>query len=91
MMPMGSVGIDISQAPTVECDGCGGILFTPAAIVKRISKLQTGALEDQTVTIQVLMCTHCDTVLDSILPGKIKEILDAKENKQDKQGPSIIS
>ena len=89
---MGGGGIDISQAPTVKCDECGGVLFTPAAIVKRISKLQTGSPEDQTVTIQVLMCTNCDTVLESILPDKIKEILaDAEKSKKDPQGPSIIT
>lgn len=59
-----SVNIDISKAAPIVCDNteCGNDMFLPAMKFRKVSKLLTGAKEDQIVPIQVFMCTACGNV-----------------------------
>lgn len=50
---------DVMDAPDVQCSNCGKELFLPATRLKRISKLLTGAAEDQMVPMQTLVCANC--------------------------------
>lgn len=50
---------DVMEAPDVQCVRCGGELFLPANRLKRISKLLTGAQQDQIYPMQTLVCANC--------------------------------
>jgi hypothetical protein len=58
------VNINLAKAASIVCDaeGCDNDIFMPAMKFKRISKLLTGAKEDQIAPIQVFMCTACGNI-----------------------------
>ena len=58
--------INLSKAKSIVCDTeeCDNDIFMPAMKFKKISKLLTGAKEDQIVPIQVFMCTACGNIND---------------------------
>lgn len=66
MIKQGQQGqkINLSKAKSIVCDaeGCENDMFMPAMKFKKISKLLTGAKDDQIVPIQVFMCTACGNV-----------------------------
>lgn len=59
-----NINIDFSKTVPVKCDaeGCNNDMFMPAMKFRKVSKLLTGAKEDQIVPIQVFMCTACGNV-----------------------------
>ena len=59
-----NVNIDISKTVAIKCDNqeCENDMFLPAMKFRKVSKLLTGAKEDQIVPVQVFMCTACGNV-----------------------------
>lgn len=55
----------IMDAPWMECE-CGGITFTQLIMVKRISKLLSGAAQDSILEVPMMKCDSC---------GKIPEFM----------------
>lgn len=59
----------------VNCK-CGSDLYLPAFKFKKVSKLLTGAPQDQIIPLEVFVCSSCGQILQELLP---KEFRDAKE------------
>ena len=59
-----NVNIDISKTVAIKCDNqeCENDMFLPAMKFRKVSKLLTGAKEDQIIPVQVFMCTACGNV-----------------------------
>ena len=54
--------IDLKQQPTVVCESCGSMYFKEVVMIKRVSKLFTGALEDTLVPFPTYRCDDCGHV-----------------------------
>jgi len=67
------LNIDITAQPTVKCTSCSGAFFRPTFMLKKISKLLTGASADQLVPIQLFVCDSCGEVLLEELPEPLKQ------------------
>lgn len=64
------IKIDLSQQPTIECELCGHKFFKKVTIVKKISRLLTGSLEDEYAPMEVLACDKCGHVNSEFNPIK---------------------
>lgn len=75
----------VIDAPWQECE-CGSIMFTPTVSIKRISKLLTGAPNDEVVEIPLLKCDSCGKVpgfIHKTFPDFPENLRAAALNKQD--------
>lgn len=68
-MPSERVNINILTQPTITCNACLGVLFTPVTVFKKISRLLTGAPQDQIVPIELFRCVECGTIMTDALPS----------------------
>ena len=59
-----NVNIDISKTVAIKCDNseCENDMFLPAMKFRKVSKLLTGAKEDQIIPVQIFICTSCGNV-----------------------------
>jgi len=58
------IKIDISQLEDVKCKRCGGTLFVPVFLIKRISPLLSPTGREEFITIPAsLACLRCGEVL----------------------------
>lgn len=64
MMPK----ISVKDAVDVECEKCGGKVFTQALMLKKVSKFITGEDKDTMLTIPVISCVECHHVNSEFLP-----------------------
>ena len=65
----------IKQSKTFTCD-CGGVLFQPGVVFKRISPLISPSGDEELYPLDVLICTKCGkvpTIFNSsnILPTEV--------------------
>lgn len=51
------------NSANVKCD-CGNVIFMPGFVFKRVSKLVSPSGKDETVPIDVMICTKCGKILD---------------------------
>lgn len=71
-----SAKVDISQAPWQPCE-CGGLLFTTASMVKRLSALISPDGKEHMIPVDVYLCTSCGKVPSFIsreVPGLPEEL-----------------
>jgi uncharacterized Zn finger protein len=54
--------IDLRQQPTVVCERCGNTFFKEVVILKKVSKILTGASEDTLVPFPTYKCDECGHV-----------------------------
>ena len=47
------------ESPNVKCEKCEDIFFEKVTIIKKISKLLTGSMEDQIVPMETYVCKSC--------------------------------
>lgn len=73
--------LDLNQRPTsitlkdttsVECDECKNTTFNEAMIMRRVSRLLTGAPKDSYVPVPVFLCSACGHLNDEFLPAELK-------------------
>ena len=56
--------IDLTEYPSLKCDKCGNVAFTPAMIIKKIPGVLMGnASKTQLMPDQILVCSKCGTIL----------------------------
>lgn len=56
--------IDLTEYPSLKCDKCGNVAFTPAMIIKKIPGVLLGnASKTQLMPDQILVCSKCGTIL----------------------------
>jgi len=56
--------IDLKQQPTVACEKCENIYFKEVTLIKKVSKILTGNMEDVIVPFPTYMCEKCGHVND---------------------------
>ena len=63
--------IDIKSTTKVTCEECESEYFVEAIMLRKASRLMTGASQDQVVQIPTLRCADCGNVNEDF---KIKEL-----------------
>lgn len=72
--------VNIKDAPWRDCD-CGGMMFEPVVMVKRLSSLISPDGKEHNIPIDLMACTSCKKIpsfLHDGIPG-IPENLKAKK------------
>ena len=54
--------IDLREQPTIVCESCGSMYFKEIVLIKKVSKLYTGSLEDTLVPFPTYRCDDCGHV-----------------------------
>lgn len=67
--PQQSININLSEADDISCDNCGGKLFSPAFMIKRISALMSPTGQETLAPIQIFKCDACSHVNELFLEG----------------------
>lgn len=62
------LNINLTDAPYLECEECGGKVFEEKMMIKKISKFMTGSDQDSIVPIQVIACSKCGHVNELFKP-----------------------
>lgn len=60
--------ISINEAKSYTCKKCGSELFEQVVMIKKISKILTGAPEDQKLSIPIFRCADCKEILEDMIP-----------------------
>jgi hypothetical protein len=67
--PQAEVKVDLKQADTIKCDGCGNYLFITANVIKRISPILSPTGQEALVPVQVYSCGNCGKVPKMFIEG----------------------
>ena len=51
--------INLKEQPTVSCEKCGGTHFKEIVLIKKVSRLLTGAPDDTLVPFPTYKCDSC--------------------------------
>lgn len=54
--------INLKEQPTIVCGDCGGMFFKEVSMLKKVSKILTGASEDTIVPFPTYICNKCGHV-----------------------------
>ena len=54
--------INLKEQPTIVCGDCGGMFFKEVTMLKKVSKILTGASEDTIVPFPTYICNKCGHV-----------------------------
>ena len=58
--------INLKEQPTIVCGDCGGMYFREVTMLKKVSKILTGASEDTIVAFPTYMCNKCGFVNEEL-------------------------
>lgn len=61
---------NLSEQPTLKCGNCESVYFTPAYVIKKVSKLITGKQHDELVPVSVFRCFDCGDLLPESMPDE---------------------
>ena len=64
--------VTMKDTSEVKCDECGNTAFTEAVMMRKVSRLLTGAPKDSYVPIPVFLCSACGHLNDEFLPAELK-------------------
>jgi uncharacterized Zn finger protein len=56
--------IDLREQPTISCEECGSNYFKEIVLIKKVSKLYTGSMDDTLVPFPTYRCDDCGHVND---------------------------
>jgi predicted nucleic acid-binding Zn ribbon protein len=62
------LNVNLSDAPYLECEECGGKVFEERMMIKKISRFMTGGDQDSIVPIPVISCAKCGHVNEMFKP-----------------------
>lgn len=51
--------IDLKEIPNIKCEECDNQVFNEVTILKKVSRLLTGAMEDTLVPFPTYSCAKC--------------------------------
>ena len=54
--------IDLKEQPTITCEECGSKFFEEVVLIKKVSKLYTGSMDDTLVPFPTYRCADCKHV-----------------------------
>lgn len=83
--------INVSLAPWQDCE-CGGLVFKPVTMVKRLSALMSPDAKEHMIPIELYLCDKCGKVpgfLSKEIPG-LPEELKAVKPKTGKENGSTV-
>ena len=63
------ININLAEAESITCNNCGGELFSPAFMIKRISALMSPTGQETLAPIQIFKCDSCSHVNELFLEG----------------------
>ena len=64
--------ITLKDTTSVECDECKNTTFNEAMVMRKVSRLLTGAPKDSYVPVPVFLCSACGHLNDEFLPAELK-------------------
>lgn len=64
--------ITLSQTASVKCDECANTTFTEAVIIRKASRILTGAQKDSYIPIPVYLCSACGGLNEEFIPAEVK-------------------
>ena len=62
MEEIGKPKINLKEQPTVVCEKCENAYFKEVVLIKKVSKILTGNMEDVIVPFPTYMCNSCGYV-----------------------------
>lgn len=69
-----NVNIGLDQTTSIVCEECGGIFFTEAVHIRKVSGILTGSSKPSYIPIPVFRCSDCGHVNSEFLPKEIKDL-----------------
>ena len=82
--PQTKVQVDLRDAETIKCSGCGNYLFITSFILKKLSAIVSPNGQEALIPVQVYSCGNCGTILEGMLEGSGVE-----EEKKSDSFPSL--
>jgi hypothetical protein len=67
-----ATNITLKDTTGVECDECKNTTFNEALVMRRVSRILTGAPKDSYIPIPVFLCSSCGHLNDEFLPAELK-------------------
>ena len=64
--------ITLAMTEGVKCDECSNTTFTEAVIIRKASRLLTGAPKDSYIPIPVFLCSACGGLNNEFIPAEVK-------------------
>lgn len=64
--------ITLKDTTSVECDECKNTTFNESLIMRKVSRLLTGAPKDSYFPVPVFLCSACGHLNDEFLPAELK-------------------
>lgn len=64
--------ITLKDTTSVSCDSCTNTTFNEAMIMRKVSRLLTGAPKDSYVPVPVFLCSSCGHLNEEFLPAELK-------------------
>jgi len=64
--------ITLKDTTSVECDACKNTTFNESLIMRKVSRLLTGAPKDSYVPVPVFLCSACGHLNEEFLPAELK-------------------
>lgn len=59
---IGQPKINLKEQPTIVCESCGSEYFKEVTMLKKVSRILTGAADDTLVPFPTYMCNSCGYV-----------------------------
>ena len=82
----------LKQTIAVKCEECGGEIFMPAYMLRKVSKLLIGAKNDGIIPIDTFVCAKCGHVNSEFIPEPLKkEAEEPKEEPEEPKKPTILT
>lgn len=69
------VNVSLENTTSFRCENCNCEVFSTAYHLRKVSKLLTGDVRDNIVTIPVFVCVRCYSVNKELLPSELKDLI----------------
>jgi len=64
--------VSLRDTQSVECDECKNTTFQQVVMMRRVSRILTGAPKDSYMPIPTFQCASCGHVNEEFLPAELK-------------------
>lgn len=66
--------VDLTKTTGIKCGDCGSHFFDQTVLVRKVSRLYTGAPEDQITLVPVFVCRACGSPLKEFFPQGMADV-----------------
>lgn len=60
--------ISYNNTDAVQCEKCGGEVFVPAFLLRKVSALMSPTGKETILPLQLFACAHCNHINEDIMP-----------------------